>query len=82
MFQTLLVNKHYSARDLKSRQKLAERRSASGHRQNEKKKKKPKVNYKPRTPTAARLTRTAFQKSRLLTLSDSEQCEIQTKTPN
>ena len=37
MFQTLLVNKHYNVRDLKSRQKLAERRSASGHRQNEKK---------------------------------------------
>ena len=53
MFQKVLVNKHYSICDLKSRQKLAERRSASGHRQNEKK--KPKVKHKPRTPTAAQL---------------------------
>ena len=42
MFQKLLVNKHYSVRDLKSRQKLAERRSASGHRQNEKKQEPPR----------------------------------------
>ena len=34
---------------------VAEQRSASGHRQNEKN--KPHAEHKPRTPTAARLTR-------------------------
>ena len=62
MFQKHLVNKHYSVGDLKSRQKLAERRSASGHRQNEKK--TPKVKHKPRMPTAARLTRDEGEQSR------------------
>ena len=41
MFQKVLANKHRSVRDLN--QKLAERRSASGHRQNEKKQERSQI---------------------------------------